>query len=214
MATVSAPAVPDFTAFPARALRVLAAPAAFFREMPRAGGFIDPLAFVIAIGLVNGLIAAFGSLFTPAAPLSSAVGALVVTPLVAAVGSFIAGGVLFLVWRILGSRQDFEAAYRCLAAIYVITPIAGLLGLIPGLALVGTLVALGWTLYLTVRASVEVHAIAAKTAWAVFGVLAALLAVSAISVQLAANRLQGELRGTYQELQELQQLQQQLEREY
>jgi hypothetical protein len=79
----------------------------------------------------------------------------------------------------------YETAYRCLAYTYAILPILTLLGFVPYLNLVG----LAWMLYLLIVASVEVHNIAAKIAWIVFGILTALLALFQISAYQAARQM-------------------------
>ncbi len=48
----------DLASIPERALRVLARPTAFFRDMPRTGGFLRPLVSVAVMGIVNGLLVA------------------------------------------------------------------------------------------------------------------------------------------------------------
>lgn len=44
----------DLASIPERALQVLTRPAAFFRDMSRAGGFLEPMVFVVVMGIVNG----------------------------------------------------------------------------------------------------------------------------------------------------------------
>lgn len=76
------------------------------------------------------------------------------------------------------------------------------------------LLGLFWTVYLLVVASVEVHAIAAKTAWIVFGALAALLALVQINVHRSARQM-GESGEVMQRdmAQQMDQIQKQLEEE-
>jgi len=52
----------DFAAIPQTAIRIITQPAAFFREMPKTGGFVEPLIFMVVIGVVSGLIQAVLSL--------------------------------------------------------------------------------------------------------------------------------------------------------
>ncbi|MEO6696945.1 MAG: YIP1 family protein, partial [Gammaproteobacteria bacterium] len=100
-------------------------------------------------------------------------------------GSFIGAGILYVIWKLMGSTQNYETAYRCLAYAYAITPVVTLLGFVPYLGLIG----LVWMLYLLVVASVEVHGIAAKTAWIVFGILTVLLALFQISAYRTAQQM-------------------------
>jgi len=39
----------DFAAIPQTAVKVLTSPSEFFRQMPKTGGFVEPLVFMIAI---------------------------------------------------------------------------------------------------------------------------------------------------------------------
>ena len=46
----------NFAAIPQTAIRVITKPAAFFREMPKAGGYIEPLVFALVLGCLAGII--------------------------------------------------------------------------------------------------------------------------------------------------------------
>ena len=76
--------------------------------------------------------------------------------------------------------------------ISAISPIAVLAGIVP---YVGALVGIAWGLYLVVTASVEVHKIAARTAWLVFGILAGIFVLASVSSQLAARKMQRAMSG-------------------
>jgi len=86
----------------------------------------------------------------------------------------------------MGSGESYETAYRCAAYASAITPITALIGAIPYL---GMLAGLAWMVYLLVMASVEVHKIAARTAWLVFGIIAAVLALMGGCSELAARKM-------------------------
>lgn len=148
------------------AKKVITNPVGFFKEMPKTGGLGDPLVFAVAIGLVSGVLTVILALFK----LSSFV-SIIVMPVLAIIGSFIGGAIMFVIWKLMGSEEDFETAYRCCAYLFAIHPVTMILGLIPYL---GTIVGMAWGLYLVVLASTEVHKIKAKTAWIVFGVLTAI----------------------------------------
>lgn len=182
-----------------QALAVIRTPVAFYRAMPKSGGFGDPLVFVAAMGFIAGVLQALFGLLHIGVRLTVplALGAVVYTPVLFVIGSFIGAAILFVIWKLTGSNESYETAYRCGAYASAIAPITAVLGLIP---VAGALVEVGWMLFLLVTASVEVHKIAAKTAWIVFGAIAAILAVASISAQLAARRAAKGLEGWAREM--------------
>jgi len=46
----------DYAAIPQTAIRVITSPSAFYRDMPKSGGFVEPLVFVIVMGCIAGII--------------------------------------------------------------------------------------------------------------------------------------------------------------
>jgi hypothetical protein len=177
----------NLAAIPDQVIKVITTPVAFFRSMAKTGGLLDPLIFVIVIAVVNGLLQSLG-FFIGVHPMfgaGMAFASIIIVPIFAAIFSFIGAGILYVIWRLMGSTQNYETAYRCLAYASAITPITTLLGFVPYLNLLG----LVWMLYLLVIASVEVHGIAAKTAWIVFGILTALLALFQISAYQTARQM-------------------------
>ncbi len=170
-----------------RMVSVLTHPAAFFRNMPKTGGFLDPLVFVVAIGIVNGLLVALKAFFIigTGASFMVAIGSVVMIPIAAAMVSFVFAGILYLIWLLMGSKETFETAYRCNAFLATISPITIVLGFVPYLNIVG----IAWGLYLVVTATVEVHRLPAKTAWLVFGFFSAIMALISVGGQYAARQM-------------------------
>jgi hypothetical protein len=166
---------------------VITNPVEFFRTMPKTGGLADPLVFAVVIGLLVGVIQAVIGFVTLSGGLRwASLVAVIWGPVGALIGSFIGAAILFVIWKIMGSNEDYEVAYRCTAYAYAIAPIMVLAGLVP---YVGSLVGLAWGLYLIVTASVEVHKIAARTAWLVFGIITVLLAVMSVGAAITARRV-------------------------
>jgi len=118
--------------------------------------------------------------------------AILIIPIMALIGSFIGAAILFVIWKLLGSEEFFEPAYRCVAYSTAIIPITALLGLIPYL---GSIIKLAWSTYLIYVASVEVHNLKASTAMAVFGVLGSLMLFIALSGERAARSLSTQFGG-------------------
>jgi hypothetical protein len=52
----------NFAAMPQMAVRIVTAPAEFFRKMPKKGGFLEPLVFAGVMGLAASMILAIWSL--------------------------------------------------------------------------------------------------------------------------------------------------------
>lgn len=93
--------------------------------------------------------------------------------------------------KILGSGESFETAYRCSAYASAIMPVTAALQAVPYL---GSVLGLAWMTYLMVVASTAVHGIAAKKAWIAFGIIAALLMVSNLTVEIAGRKMMREMK--------------------
>ena len=185
----------DYSAIPQTALRVLTQPALFFREMPKTGGFIEPLVFMVAMGVVSGII---GGLLTAlfsllglhvGAGMVTGFIAIILMPLYYAIGSavfgFVSAAILFIIWKIMGSNEEYETAYRCNAYVSAVLPVTTVLAMIPYLGgAIGVLIGI----YYLVHASIHTHGIPSRKAWLVFGIIAAVLVIFQISAQIAARR--------------------------
>jgi len=177
----------EFAEMPKAALQVITAPAAFFRAMPRSGGFLHPLAFMVAAGLAAGLIRTLLALFGfSGGALAAGLAAIVLTPILVAVFGFVGAAILFAIWKLLGSRQSFETAYRAMAYCSAITPVSALLEIVPYL---GGIAGIAWMTVLLVTVSTEVHGIKAKTAWVTFSIIGALFAATSLSAEIAGRKL-------------------------
>jgi hypothetical protein len=190
----SAPQVAPFAKILETAKSVILNPVGFYRSMPKSGGLAEPLIFVVVLAVATGLIRAVFGLFHVGVAVSvlAAIGSIVLVPVFFVIGSFIGAAILFVIWKLMGSKESFETAYRSAAYMSAISPITTVLGLIP---FVGALIAMAWGLYLVVTASVEVHGIKAKTAWLVFGILAAIFALMNVSAQVKMRRFARSMEG-------------------
>jgi len=190
-----------FSSILPNAIAVITRPVDFYRQMAKKGGFAAPLVFMVACGVAGGLVKAI--LF--AVGLGAGVGAgvalasIVIMPAFIAIGGFIGAAVVFVVWKILGSNEDYETAYRCMAYSGAITPITTLVQAVPYL---GIIVSLAWGTYLIVCASTEVHGISAGKAWITFGIIAAILALISISAEWT-GRMMTERGGFNQQMQKM-----------
>ena len=151
------------------AINVILRPVAFFETMPRQGGFRTPYVFLLVIGLFDMLLLSlFEALAVgPAAGLAFAVHAFVLAPLALTLSGFVLTTVFFVFWRLMGSVQPYETAYRTFAYSYAISPVTTVMGFVPYLTFAG----LFWWFALLIIASVYVHGIGRLKATAVFAAL-------------------------------------------
>lgn len=172
-------------------LSVIRNPVEFYRGMAKTGGFRDPLAFVLSMGVLVALIGGFLSIFTGGFHFFAFLASLVIGPVVFTLFSFVGAGVFFIIWRIMGSEEAYETAYRCLAYASAVSPVTMLFGVIPYL---GSLAGILWMLYLVVTATVEVHRLEARKAWMLFGILFFLLVLVSMGSQYSARQVAKQMK--------------------
>ena len=170
------------------AVTVIKNPVGFFRDMPKTGGFIEPLIFAIAMGLISGVLTTILSIFKLGSATSFLMGIafIIIYPIMITIASFIGAAIIFVIWKVMGSEEPYETAYRCMAYAMAISPITTLIGIIPYL---GAILNLAWWFYLLVTASTEVHKIVRKTAILVFGIICIVLAMFSTCSQFTASRI-------------------------
>jgi hypothetical protein len=184
----------DFNKIKQQAQTIILQPSVFFKAMPKSGGFVEPMVFIASMAVLVGVINAIPLLTTS---IGAAIGMLIVTIIVTPLIAFIGALIGFVVWKMMGSQQDYETAYRCVAYAAAVSPITALVGLIPYL---GVLLTAAISFYYTVIITVEVHAIARKRAQIVFGILFALFALIGFSGEIAARRMAGGLAAYEQQI--------------
>jgi hypothetical protein len=147
--------------------------------MPKTGGFLEPLVFVVIMGFIAGIIQAILS-FIGLGPNAGYGGGgihgftmIIFMPIAVAIGSFIGGAILFVIWKLMGSQENYETAYRCGAYLMALAPITAIIGAIP---YAGGLISMVIYLYYLVTASIHVHNIPSQKAWLVFGIIFAVFA--------------------------------------
>ncbi|MFK8049836.1 MAG: YIP1 family protein [Halioglobus sp.] len=171
------------------AKRVITDPTEFYQSMAPTGGYGNPIVFVVVLGVAGGLIGSIWALFGagPAAGFASGLASIIMLPVFMVIGSFIAGLILFVIWKLMGSTYGYETAYRCVAFSMAILPVVAVVGLIPYL---GQILQTVWACWLMYIASIQVHKINAGTAKIVFAVLAALTLFSNVSTEYQARKIQ------------------------
>jgi len=185
------------------AIKLIVNPAEFFRTMPKTGGLLDPMFFLVVTVLLDVLLISFESFVTHGVSvngLSMMFGGMIIASLIVVILSFFAAGILFAVWSFMGSKENYETSYRCLAYMQAIVPVAILLSLVPYLGLLG----IAWWFFLMVTATRVVHDLPAKPALLVFGIIAVLIGLayySSVSSAIIVCRLLGLPEdGTVEEL--------------
>jgi hypothetical protein len=155
------------------AIKLVVNPVDFFRTMPRTGGVIDPLLYVVMTALLGVVLSAVESSVSYGAgihDLGMLAIWLIMAPLIAAILSFFVAAICFAIWTFTGSSESYETSYRCVAYMHILMPITILLSFVPYLGLLG----IAWWLYLMVIATREVHNIPVRPALLIFGIIAAL----------------------------------------
>jgi len=171
-------------AVPQIAFKILFSPSGFFRAMPRNGGFSDPLVFMVTMGCIAGVVRFVLGILR--LDLSGGVASIIIMPVMMAFFGFISAAIVFLIWKLMGSQESYETAYRCTAYIAALSPITTILGIIPYF---GSVIAIALTTFFLVAASVGVHGLVARKAWLVFGILGVILALASINSESASKRL-------------------------
>jgi hypothetical protein len=138
--------------------------------------------FLIVMAIASAIIIiAFGFLgLGTLSALGVGIGSMVFMPIMAILGSFIGGAIMFFIWKLMGTQEPFEVAYRCVAYASAIYPVIALVGLFPYL---GSIVGIAWGMYLMLIATKEVHQLNEKTASMVFGIMGFILIVSIPAVR-------------------------------
>jgi hypothetical protein len=174
-------------------IKVITRPIGFFREMPKTGGFLFPIIFMAALGIIGSILRVIMSIIGlyPSMGMDISAASILLVPVFVTILGFISAAILFIIWKFMGSRESYETAFRCVAFAGAIAPITSLLHVIP---YAGGLFGLVWTIYLMIIASTEVHKISSQKAWIVFCALCALLAMMSISAEYTGRKMIDETK--------------------
>jgi hypothetical protein len=180
----------NFAAMPQMAVRIVTAPAEFFREMPKTGGFLKPLVFAGVMGLTASMILAIWSLLGfgyggGASPgLAAILLSIIFMPVIFAIASFIGAAGVFFIWKLMGSTQNYEVSYRCMAYLMALVPITAVIKVVP---YVGTILSFAIVTFYIVVVSTEVHGIPVRKALQVFGIIGVVLTVLSLYSEYSAR---------------------------
>ena len=89
------------------------------------GGLLEPLVFMIVLSVVAGILSAVLSVVGLGAVGVMAGGliAIIMVPIFVVIFGFIAAAIAYGIWKLLGSAEDFETAFRCVAYTAAIAPV-------------------------------------------------------------------------------------------
>lgn len=142
----------------------LRSPRAFFREMPVSGGYLEP-----ALRAYGWLLAASSIDLAMSGPARAGWSAEIFWTLTGPAfllgAGFAGAGLLWCVWRAMGSSLAYEASFRCWAALSPLSVLSALFGSIPVVNAALFAVSIG----LLAVASEEAHRLPRFRSWAVFG---------------------------------------------
>ena len=170
-------------------IKIITNPVGFYRDMHRDGGFVEPLVFMICMGVISGIIRSILAVFGigVAGSFMMVMASVIIIPILVVIFGFVGAFILFVIWKMMGSEETFETAYRCSAYASGITPVTVFLNVIPYL---GSVIGFVWMTFLIVTASTEVHKVNQKTAAIVFGIICLIFVVVSISSQCAMRKMQ------------------------
>jgi hypothetical protein len=166
-------------------VNVITSPSVFFRGMPRTGGYLEPFLFMVVMGVITGVIKAVLSILGLHFSMSSGIALVILLPVVTSLYAFAGALLLYVVWKLMGSHESYETAFRCLAFIAALTPVTALLGILPYIGSLITVIL--YTSFLVIT-SAEVHHIPSRKAWIVFGIIGTILFFMHASNEFAARK--------------------------
>ena len=164
----------SIAAMPQLAVRILKAPAESFRKMPPKGGFLEPIVFAGVMGLTASIIQAIWNLlgfgYGGQAPPGVAwiILSIFFIPVILVICSFICAAIVFYIWKLMGSKQNYEVFYRCIAYLMSLAPVISIINVVPYAGIILSFVIV--TFYIVV-ASAEVQGIPFRRALQVFGTI-------------------------------------------
>lgn len=173
---------------PGLAIKVITNPVGFYQDMPKSGGLISPLVFMVIMAVVGGVLSAVLSTLGLGMGGAMAGGLMVIilAPIFVVIFGFIGAAIAYVIWKMMGSQEDFETAFRCVAYAAAIAPVTAVLSLIPYL---GSLASALWPMALLAIASIHVHRRSVQASWAVFGAIGVIFALISVSSEHTSRQL-------------------------
>jgi hypothetical protein len=105
-------------------------------------------------------------------------------PVIFAICSFIGAAGVFFIWKLMGSTQNYEVSYRCMAYLMTLVPITAVIKVV---SYVGTILSFAIVTFYIVVVSTEVHGIPVRKALQVFGIIGVVLTMLSLYSEYSAR---------------------------
>jgi hypothetical protein len=105
-------------------------------------------------------------------------------PVIFAIASFIGAAIVFYIWRLMGSKKNYEVSYRCMAYLMALVPIVSVIKVVP---YVGTILSFAIGTFYIVIVSTEVHGIPVRKSLQVFGIIGLVLTMLSLYSEYSAR---------------------------
>jgi hypothetical protein len=148
---------------------VVKEPRRFFAGVSKTGGYGVPVLYALVWSFLSALLSFVVSYARPdllPAGMFRKVLLVLLDPLLTVATGFVLSGVFFVIWHLMGSKEDYKTAFRCWAA--MVPPISLLGAVLMLLPWVKFAVVLVYGGYLLVVASMQAHGIPKQRSWLVW----------------------------------------------
>jgi hypothetical protein len=165
------------------------------------------------MGVVAGIIQAIWSLlgFRYGGGMGASLYPIIFMPIAAAIGSFIGAAIIFVIWKLMGSQENYETSYRCMAYLMALAPITAIFSAIP---YAGVIINMAIFVYYIVIASTQVHNIPSQKAWLVFGIIGIVLALISLKGEYSVRNLSSQAEQWKKTSTEMQKQAEEMARQY
>lgn len=160
--------------------------------MKKSGGYVEPLIFMIVLSVIAGVISAVLGMagLGMAGAMTGGLIAIIMVPILVVIFGFIGAGIAYVIWNMMGSQENFETAFRCVAYTAAIAPINAVLNLFP---YIGSAVSALWPMALLAIASIHVHRRSVQASWAVFGVIGVIFMLISVSGERTSRQMADQM---------------------
>ena len=171
------------------ALVLLKSPTKFFSQLPKAGGYGTPVVYALFwFFLATGVEIVISHFRQPVkVGWAMELAWLFLGPLLLVGVGFIGAAIFFVIWHLMGSKENYQTAFRCWAFTTPVSLASAILSLVPFLNLLAFL----YATYLLVMASIYTHGIPSRRSWTVWGIFCGVLLVMVGGSFAARKYLEG-----------------------
>jgi len=138
--------------------------------MAKKGGYGTPILYLAFWTFAASFVGLLVSFVRPSAGGGTAVvrlSGLIASPFIGVLAGFFFAAILFVIWHLMGSREDFQTAFRVWSFISPLWAAGAVLGLVPYLSVL----VLFASIYVIIVASEEVHGLPRDRSLIVWGII-------------------------------------------